>query len=55
MKAVSDAVKRPDINQRLVSLGIDPSFATGARYERILSSEIPKWAQVIKLANIRID
>lgn len=55
MKAVSDVVKRPDINQRLVSLGIDPSFATGARYEKILSSEIPKWAQVIKLANIRID
>jgi tripartite-type tricarboxylate transporter receptor subunit TctC len=55
MKAVSEVVKRPDINQRLVSLGIDPSFATGARYEKILSSEIPKWAQVIKLANIRID
>ena len=55
MKAISDVVKRPDINQRLVSLGIDPSFATGARYEKILSSEIPKWAQVIKLANIRID
>lgn len=55
MKAVSDVVKRPEINQRLVSLGIDPSFATGARYEKILSSEIPKWAQVIKLANIRID
>jgi tripartite-type tricarboxylate transporter receptor subunit TctC len=55
MKAVSDVVRRPDINQRLVSLGIDPSFATGARYEKILSSEIPKWAQVIKLANIRID
>lgn len=55
MKAVSDVVKRPDINQRLVSLGIDPSFATGTRYEKILSSEIPKWAQVIKLANIRID
>jgi tripartite-type tricarboxylate transporter receptor subunit TctC len=55
MKSVSDVVKRPDINQRLVSLGIDPSFATGARYEKILSSEIPKWAQVIKLANIRID
>lgn len=55
MKAVSDVVRRPDINQRLVSLGIDPSFATGARYEKILSSEIPKWAQVIRLANIRID
>jgi tripartite-type tricarboxylate transporter receptor subunit TctC len=55
MKAVSDAVKRPDINQRLISLGVDPSFASGARYEKVLSSEIPKWAQVIKLANIRID
>lgn len=54
-KSINDAVKRPDVNQRLVSLGIDPSFATGARYEKILSTEIPKWAQVIKQANIRID
>jgi tripartite-type tricarboxylate transporter receptor subunit TctC len=55
MKAVSEAVKRPEVNQRLVGLGVDPSFATGARYEKILSTEIPKWAQVIKLANIKID
>lgn len=54
-KSINDAVKRSDVNQRLVSLGIDPSFATGARYEKILSTEIPKWAQVIKQANIRID
>ena len=55
MKAVGDAVKRPEVNQRLIGLGVDPSFATGARYEKILSTEIPKWAQVIKLANIKID
>jgi tripartite-type tricarboxylate transporter receptor subunit TctC len=54
-KSINDAVKRPDVNQRLVSLGIDPTFAMGARYEKILSTEIPKWAQVIKQANIRID
>lgn len=54
-KSVGEAIKRPDINQRLVGLGIDPSFATGARYEKILSAEIPKWAQVIKQANIKID
>ena len=55
IKAVNDVVKRPDVNQRLIALGVDPSFATSARYEKILSTEIPKWAQVIKLANIRID
>lgn len=54
-KSIGDAVKRPDVNQRLVSLGVDPSFAAGTRYEKILSTEIPKWAQVIKQANIRID
>jgi len=55
MKSVSDAVKRPEVNQRLIGLGVDLSFATGARYEKILSTEIPKWSQVIKLANIKID
>jgi hypothetical protein len=43
------------VNQRLIGMGIDPSFAAGARYEKILSAEIMKWAQVIKTANIRID
>jgi tripartite-type tricarboxylate transporter receptor subunit TctC len=54
-KSIGEAIKRPDVNQRLVGLGIDPSFATGARYEKILSAEIPKWAQVIRQANIKID
>ncbi|QKM65238.1 LacI family transcriptional regulator [Polynucleobacter tropicus] len=54
-KSIAEAVKRPDVNQRLVNLGIDPSFVVGARYEKILNAEIPKWAQVIKQANIRID
>jgi tripartite-type tricarboxylate transporter receptor subunit TctC len=54
-KSINYAVKRPDVNQRLVGLGIDPMFEMGARYGKILSTEIPKWAQVIKQANIRID
>lgn len=54
-KAIGEIVKRSELNQRLVNLGIEPSFATGARYEKILSTEIPKWGQVIKIANIRID
>ena len=54
-KSINDAVKRPDVNQKLINLGIDPSFAVGTRYEKILSTEIPKWGQVIKNANIRID
>ena len=54
-KAIGEIVKRPEVNQRLINLGIDPSFATSARYEKILSTEIPKWGQVIKIANIRID
>jgi tripartite-type tricarboxylate transporter receptor subunit TctC len=54
-KSISEVIKRPDVNQRLIGMGIDPSFAAGARYEKILSAEIMKWAQVIKTANIRID
>lgn len=54
-RVIGEIVKRPDVNQRLVNLGIEPSFATGPRYEKILSTEIPKWGQVIKIANIRID
>ena len=54
-KAVNDTVKRPDIYQRLADQGVEPTGGTSSGYEKILRTEIPKWAAVIKRANIKID
>lgn len=53
--AVNATVKRPDIYQRLVDQGVEPTGGTSSNYEKILRLEIPKWAEVIKHANIKID
>lgn len=44
-----------DIYHRLVDQGVEPTGGTSSNYERILHTEIPKWAEVIKRANIKID
>lgn len=54
-REVNAAIKRPDISQKLIDQGIEPSGGNSASYEKILRSEIPKWAAVIKRANIKID
>jgi tripartite-type tricarboxylate transporter receptor subunit TctC len=53
--AVAAAVNRPEIRQRLTDQGVDPTGRGPAEYDRILRSEILKWAEVIKRANIKID
>jgi tripartite-type tricarboxylate transporter receptor subunit TctC len=49
------AVQRPEMRQKLVEQGIDPTASGPADYDRILRSEIPKWGKVIKQAGIKID
>src|SRR5688572_10112878 len=47
------ALKAPDLNQRLVSQGVDPVGNTPAQYTAFVQNEVQKWARVIKAANIK--
>jgi len=47
------ALKAPDLNQRLVSQGVDPVGNTPAQYTAFMQNEVQKWAKVIRAANIR--
>ena len=49
------AVRRPDINERFVQLGIEPVGNTAAEFTQFLRAEVGKWAKVIKDANVKID
>ena len=53
--AVNTTVKRPEVSQRLLGQGVEPAAGSAPNYEKILRAEIPKWAEVIKRANIKID
>ena len=49
------AVRRPEIKERFVQLGIEPVGNTPAEFTQFLRAEVGKWAKVIKDANVKID
>jgi tripartite-type tricarboxylate transporter receptor subunit TctC len=51
-KAIHDAVAKPEVQQRLQSLGVRAQSSTPAEASQLLSSEIQRWKQVITAAKI---
>jgi len=54
-RAVAAAVRRPEIKERFVQIGIEPVGNTSAEFTQFLRVEVAKWAKVIKNANVKID
>jgi tripartite-type tricarboxylate transporter receptor subunit TctC len=53
--AFNNAIQLPEIRQRLIDLGIEPTGGDAASFGKILGTEVPKMTQVIKSANITVD
>lgn len=49
------ALRRAEIRDRFVQLGIEPVGSTSPELSAFLKSEVEKWAKVIKDANVKID
>ena len=53
--ALVAALATPAMAQRLTDLGTTPNAMTPADYTALVASELPRWAQVVREANIRAD
>ena len=53
-RAVNTIMKRPEIRERFVQLGIDPVGNTPEEFTQFLKDEVAKWGKVIKAANVTI-
>jgi tripartite-type tricarboxylate transporter receptor subunit TctC len=49
------AVAQPDLQERLVAFGFEADQATPSELATLIKSEIPKWARVIRAANIKTE
>ncbi len=45
----------PDVKERFASEGGEPVGDTPEQFGAFVRSEIPKWAKVIKDANVKVD
>jgi len=52
---VQEALRQPDIKERLLSLGVEAAAASSAEFGKLIDSDIAKWIKVAKPLNIRMD
>ena len=53
--AVRKAVAAPDVHERLMSQGAEPSASSPEELTRYMREESARWAKLIKAADIRVD
>jgi len=54
-KEIARAVQLPDVRQKLMEQGGDPVAGMPADLDRVVKSELSKWAEVIQAAKIKVD
>ncbi len=53
--ALVAALATPAMAQRLTELGTTPNRMSPAEYTALVASELPRWAAIVREANIRAD
>jgi tripartite-type tricarboxylate transporter receptor subunit TctC len=52
---VARILRQPDVQERFSILGMDVIASSPAEFRKAISSEIARWAKVVKDANIKVD
>lgn len=53
--ALGRAMATPALRQQLSALGIEPAFGSREEFTSLIRSELPKWAAIVKSADVHID
>jgi tripartite-type tricarboxylate transporter receptor subunit TctC len=54
-QAMSAAAKDPAVIKQLEDLGLEPVGGTPAEYAQTIKTDLAKWSQIVKLANVKPD
>jgi tripartite-type tricarboxylate transporter receptor subunit TctC len=54
-RAVNDALRDPDIREKLTAQYMEPIGTTPAEFRAFLDADVRRWAPVIKAANIKVN
>ena len=45
---INNALRQPDVRERLVNLGFEPRTSSQREFARYVSNEMAKWEQIVK-------
>ena len=54
-KEMMEVIRLPDVTTRLKELQVDPSGNTSAEFARLIETELTRWAEIAKAANVKLD
>ena len=54
-QAIAAAVKRPDVIERMITLGIEPEGNTPQEFREQIKKEIATWSRVVKMAKVEVE
>jgi tripartite-type tricarboxylate transporter receptor subunit TctC len=54
-KEIARVVQLPEVRTRLIEQTADPVASSPEELERIVKTELGKWAEVIRAAKIKVD
>jgi tripartite-type tricarboxylate transporter receptor subunit TctC len=52
---IGKIIRQPDVRSKLAGMGIEPSGAGPTELGNFQKSEVAKWANLIKVANIHLE
>jgi len=54
-RAVIDSFRSEEARESLARLGAEPNFGTPESFGAMIAAEIPKWAETVRAAGVRLD
>ena len=54
-RAVVDNFRSKEATESLPRLGAEPNFGTPENFGATIATEIPKWAEIVRAAGLRLD
>ena len=52
---IKNALRQPDVRERLVNLGFEPRTNSQSDFANYVSSEMAKWEQIVKRTGITLQ
>src|SRR5262249_10989421 len=53
--AINEGLKSPEMKQSLAQFNVEPNIASPAEFKGFLAAEARKWADIIKVTNIKVE
>jgi tripartite-type tricarboxylate transporter receptor subunit TctC len=52
---IADALKSPDVRERVMSSGFEPLGTSSEEFSRFLQTEVSRWSLIVKQSGARIE